>query len=214
MPKEARPSSDSQAAELLWECGSCGWGFPAGAWRSKCPACTAVGWWRLATRLDVQPWPGYQCATAPGVPADPIPLVEAPRSLVDAALESLVALGGMLVASAAASLQRALEGTAAEDERPPTLVERLRSMRPVDFPPTETLVKWQQQLRGEGYAVPLSGLWDDATLAATEAYNRRQPPRCDCGALLARYAGPGGDRGWCCVRCDDPFEGTSPGGES
>jgi hypothetical protein len=193
----------TKAQVLFWQCGSCGWGFP-GCWRSKCPACSAVGYWTHELRHDVQPWPGYQCATAPGVPGDPIPAGDTPQSLVEAAIDSLCALAGILVADAQASLLRA---PAAPFPPSPAL--------PASLPPSPILKKWQEQLKGEGYAVAVSGLWDEPTLAATEAFNRRQPPRCvDCHGPLARYAGPGADRGWCCVLCDDPFEGTSPGGEA
>lgn len=30
-----------------------------------------------------------------------------------------------------------------------------------------------------------------------------EPPCSFCGAAMARFAGPGAERGWTCVRCDD-----------
>jgi hypothetical protein len=44
--------------------------------------------------------------------------------------------------------------------------------------------------------------WFDGPLAKALIEVEGEPTCSECGMTLARYAGPGDERGWTCVRCD------------
>lgn len=57
---------------------------------------------------------------------------------------------------------------------------------------------------------PMAVYWKAVSVYAKHigrAIRSQEEPRCgECGARMARFAGPGDQRGWICVTCADPEE--------
>lgn len=68
---EPNPEHANPLVRIQWQCSSCGWGY-FGTLQETCPGCGARGFWSGSVVPDCKPWPGYPCAPAPGVRADPV----------------------------------------------------------------------------------------------------------------------------------------------